>query len=305
MYEALPDDVRGKFFVTASLKKLTGYGEILHGDPRRSMSKLVVVSSERDRQRARFANVIRMEHGIGLSYAGDARSGTHPSYAGGYGQKNVVSFLAVNEWNAKPWRASYPGVPVPIVGSPKLDALLEVPRPSNSKPVVAVSFHWDCTIVAETRTAFGEFSRELVALSKRDDIELLGHSHPVFASKLRQWYWRHGIEFVPTFEEVVRRADVYAVDNSSTLYEFAALDRPVIVLNSRRYRRDVHHGLRFWEHSDVGVNADAGQLEEALEVALRDGPVNASARREATSAVFPWLGRATERAVSAIRDRVD
>ena len=51
-----------------------------------------------------------------------------------------------------------------------------------------------------------------------------------------RFYEAHGIEYVPDFDDVLRRADVYACDNSSTLYEFASTGRPVVVLNAPWYR---------------------------------------------------------------------
>ena len=56
------------------------------------------------------------------------------------------------------------------------------------------------------------------------------------------------------FDEVMERSTLYICDNSSTLYEFASTGRPVVVLNAPWFRRDIEHGLRFWEHADVGVS---------------------------------------------------
>ena len=92
-------------------------------------------------------------------------------------------------------------------------------------------WHWDGYACPEWRSAFDWYKHELVKLAQSTDIKVLGHQHPN-RRDIGEWYRRHGIEFTADFDEVLRRADVYACDNSSTLYEFASTGRPVVVLNA-------------------------------------------------------------------------
>jgi hypothetical protein len=101
---------------------------------------------------------------------------------------------------------------------------------------------------------------------------VIGHGHPR-RSELASRYRRAGIEHVASFSEVCRRASIYVADNTSTLFEFAATGRPVVVLNARRYRRDVRHGLRFWDAAGVGPNVDRPRdLPDVVARALEDPP---------------------------------
>src|SRR5690606_23715077 len=111
-----------------------------------------------------------------------------------------------------------------------------------------------------------------------------------------------GLEFIPTFDEVLRRAAVYATDSSSTLFEFAATGRPVIVLNGSKYRRAHSHGLRFWDAASVGVNVnDPSELRQAVSRAFVDAPDVRAGREAALRLAYaPLDGRATERAVTAV-----
>jgi UDP-N-acetylglucosamine:LPS N-acetylglucosamine transferase len=89
--------------------------------------------------------------------------------------------------------------------------------------------------------------------------------------RLRPWYERKGIEVVSSFSEVLKRADLYACDNSSSLFEFAATGRPVMVLNPPFYRKTVHHGLRFWDAATVGISCDQpSEFNRTVTKALTD-----------------------------------
>lgn len=272
------------------------------------------VASEIDRKRAIGHSLIRFEHGCGLSYAGDVSVPlgaprraveaikTHQSYPGGRGHLNVKAFLQPNRYAADRWRQAYPNAAVEVIGTPKLDRWHNAPpKPRSAKPVVAVSFHVDINVAPETQSAFMWFKAVLPTVAKRSDIQLVAHCHPRARASIVPFYQEHGITFVQTFAEVMERADVYAVDNSSTLFEFASLDRPVVVINAPVYRRDVHHGLRFWEHADVGVQCDSpADLNKSIDKALIDPPEVAAARQSANDDCYPYRGHAGERAAEVI-----
>jgi hypothetical protein len=89
--------------------------------------------------------------------------------------------------------------------------------------------------------------------------------------EMARFYRRIGVEFVPTFDEVCRRASVFVADNTSCLFEFASTGRPAVVLNCPLYRREVSFGLRFWAASGVGRNVDEpGELVEAVQRSLSE-----------------------------------
>lgn len=249
-------------------------------------------------RRLGYRNFVFLEHGAGQSYEGDRRQTRHPSYAGGIDREDVALFLVPNEYSAKRWRAAYPAVRTEIVGSPKLDDLPA--RGPGPRPTVAVSFHWDSSIIPEIRSALGHYRAVLPALAER--FAVIGHGHPR-AYELARVYRRLGIEYVPEFEEVCRRADVYACDNSSTLFEFAALDRPVVVLNAPWYRRNVEHGLRFWEARSIGVNVDEpAYLADGVAYALEDDAIARRAREKALRLVYTYRSGGAVRAADAIAE---
>jgi len=237
------------------------------------------------------------EHGAGQTY-----SNHHKSYAGGYGHRERVQlFLCPGEGAAQQNREVYPGIPTLAIGCPKLDVWhRQPPKVREDPPVVALSFHWDCRIAPEARSAFPHYRTALRGLSR--EFRLLGHGHPRIQQRLRPVYCACGIEFVADFREVVRRADCYVCDTSSTLYQFASLDRPVVVLNAPWYRREVEHGLRFWEAANVGVQCDEPEaLPAAIRRALRDRPQQREARQAAVRQAYAYCdGQAAARAAEAI-----
>ena len=241
------------------------------------------------------------EHGAGQSY-----SSRHASYAGGQGgRRNVRLFLCPNEQAAERNRRAYPGVPAVVIGCPKLDAWhREPPPPRREPPVVALSFHWPCEVCPETLWAFPHYRKGLGTVARDPRWQLIGHGHPRALSALRGHYATLGVEVVEQFAEVVARADCYVCDNSSTMFEFASLGRPVVVLNAPWYRREVEHGLRFWEAAGVGVQcSEPEDLPEAIATALQDAPERRAAREAAVALAYAYTdGRAAQRAAKAIRE---
>jgi len=278
VFDALPADVRGTF--TDNPERL-------------NRASLVLVCSWKDYNQTGKRPVVFFEHGSGYTY-----NKTHKSYAGGPGRERTLLFANVNAIVDARNRETYPEKLHAIVGSPKLDALLKLPAPRNDTPVVAFSWHWNCHVAPETRTALPHYRRALKTLTPAAWTPL-GHSHPRTWETNARMYRAMRWETARTFHEVAQRADVYICDTSSTLYEFAALGRPVIVLNAPWYRRDVHHGLRFWEHMP-GIQVDhPDELHAAIDIALnRD--TWADARRAAVQHVYPHLGNAAQVAAEAV-----
>lgn len=240
------------------------------------------------------------EHGIGQSYGNQ-----HPSYCGGTSPERaqVSLFVVPNESAARANRRVYPQARIAVVGVPRLDDWNLVPPMVNAQPpVVALSFHWNCRVAPEAQGSFAHFRSALPELARH--YRVLGHGHPRILGNLVRPYERHGIEVVADFEHVLARANVYVTDNSSTLYEFAATDRPVVVLNAPWYRRNVEHGLRFWRYADVGFQCDRPEdLPACVARALADPPEQRRRRQAAVDAVIPQRdGRAAARAAAAIGD---
>jgi hypothetical protein len=229
-----------------------------------------LVASYRDLHSVRkggFKHIAYIEHGIGQSYAGDPRLAKHPAYAGGRDHGDVELFLVPNQHAGDRWMQANPNAHVLVHGSPRVEYLrswfMESPEQRELAerfgPVVGVSFHWSSNMVPELKSALPYFGGDVQALTRK--YHVLGHCHPKARTMMMPWFKQAGIEFVPSFENVLGRADVYVCDNSSTIYEFASLRRPVVLLNPPWYRRTINHGLRFWDAAGVGVQVnDRGSL---------------------------------------------
>ena len=236
------------------------------------------------------------EHGVGFSF-----SDQNSSYSGGTGERRHVNlFLAPNDYVAKRNLAVYPTIPNEIIGVPKMDKWDKHPFPRHDPPVICISFHWDCQVSPETTSAWLFYKNGLAELAKK--YKMTGHGHPRVIKSLIPEYQRMGIEPVLDFEEVMERADIYINDSSSTLYEFAYTGKPVIVMNSPKYRRKVHHGLRFWDHADVGINVSGpDQLDQAIQDTLNNRNMHqVMLQEQAVNAVFPVRGIAAYTAAQAI-----
>lgn len=248
----------------------------------------------------RFAVI---EHGVGQAYGGEGRgmAARHPSYSGGLERGDTELALVPNEYAAALWRAGYPELDVRVVGSPRLETL-PAREPGGPTPTVALSFHWPAFVAPEAGTALGHYLPALAPLARAYSV--LGHGHPKgdWQVRLQRFYRRAQItRWSSDFDEVCRLADVYVCDNSSTLFEFAATGRPVVVLNSPAFRRTVHHGLRFWEAASVGVQVDEpDELVAAVARALEDGPAEQAAREAALELVYARRTGAAALAAAAV-----
>lgn len=263
----------------------------------------VAVASYADLRTVAHADrgIVLFEHGAGFSF-----SSCHPSYAGGTGLRSCVSlFACVNEYARRRNLATYPRIPARVVGCPKLDAPISRHELDPERPVVGLSFHWDCRVAPETRSAWPHFATAIPELLER--FELVGHAHPRERELWARRWEELGVEYVEELGELLPRVDVYVNDASSTAYEAAAWGLPVVILNAPWYRRGVHHGLRFWEFASVGVNCDhPADLAGCLEAALCDPEALQVRRRHAVEAAYPVApGSSAERAAELLLELPD
>lgn len=319
VWKALPPEVRGTFYTGGSPSQMRlaylqaarvyGIQEVAAGLPKPHHHGLVLVAASGDLNRATKSSpkmrAVMFEHGCGLSY-----NRRQNSYAGARNRPNVDLFLFPNEASASKQREVHPDRKIVVLGSsPRLDpwapggAARSAWEPPE-RPVVALSFHWECPVVPETRSAMPFYRKHLGALLDRG-WDIIGHAHPRIIDVANEVYASYGIEVVTEFDEVLARASLYAVDNSSTLYEFAATGRPVVTLNCPLYRKGVSHGLRFWEHIP-GLQCDTPQeLAPTIERALSDPPEAQELRRDAVEHVYPYHdGRATQRSIDLILEQL-
>lgn len=299
---ALPPERRGTFHAEPrALPALRSYGiQGRQGKPGRA-PRLVIVAGAHDIWRVRPHPAILIEHGAGQSY-GDS---TDPGWSGGVKREGAVLFLCPNEPSAARNRDPYPGVPSLVVGSPRVEHLRTVPRAPCVRPVVALSWHHPGTgAVPEAGWALPHYEAQLGEVAEKlraEGCEVIGHGHPRARHHFARLWQRLGIEHVERFDDVIRRASVYASDNSSTQFEAAACDIPVVVMNAPWYRREVDWWPRFWHCADVGVQVDspcdlAGGILRAL-----DDPTPVRAERErVVREVYPLIEGSAQRSAGAI-----
>lgn len=244
---------------------------------------------------------ILADHGAGQTYQGI----DHPAWAGGGGRERVVRFLVPNEHAAAANRRRYPRIPSVIVGSPRVEQLRRIPRRTGG-PRVVFSRHWDGSPlerqVPELRSAWRHWRSAIAALAAASTGLVGLHAHPRVARAAHREAERLSVPFLATFDDVVAAADVYAVDNSSTGFEWAALGRPLIWLDAPWFRREVEHGLRFWSHVDVGVNVSRECELAATVDRLVAGCAIGEPRPDLVEDLFPIVDGAAAAAAAAIEE---
>lgn len=300
---ALPEDIRGKFYVranTAADRKLREHGiattrfKPLHKD------QIVLVAGFEDYRQVRPARCIFYGHGVGQTYNADPKSARMSSYSGGKNRERTVLFLCSSTRDAQTNRDAY-DVPAIPVGVPYLDDRVRHEL-NHDRPVVGVSFHADIFACAETRSAWSWARSAMVDLVRSGEYEILGHAHPRIAKRVGAWWQNLGVRFEPDWLKVLPQIDCYVIDNSSTGYEAAALGIPTVWLSPPFYRRDVHHGLRFWD-AIPGVEVDdLTEFPDAIKLALDDSLLVQQKRATAIEVAYSGLidGHSTKRAVDAI-----
>jgi hypothetical protein len=265
----------------------------------------VILASHRDLKKIRDRPVFHVEHGAGQTYLGDGRR-AHPAYSGGDSKhlSRVSGFVVPNHAAAQRWKDRFPDTPVEAVGCCKLDRLHSYPVAPDPHLLVW-TFHWDGRSVSpEAGTAWFDYKPHLprlVADLRARGWTVVAHAHPHWKGALWPTWEALGVEWTTDAEWVLTHAEMLVGDNTSLLYEFASLDKPVVCLNASTYRRDVHHGLRFW---DAVPGLEVDDPEDLGDTVRRANVLHQIYRpewREAVSKAYSWCdGRASARAVAFI-----
>lgn len=244
---------------------------------------------------------ILLEHGAGQIYQSEV-----PGWArGSFRHSNRIKlFLGTNKFCVEAFKKNNNDITSYIVGCPKLDNI-ETQINDYNNPLVVFSWHWDCDSIPETRSGFNFWAEEVLTLHKDKDkkFRIAIHGHPRLQDQTKAFCMKHQIDFIKTFDYVLKYANIYVVDNSSTLYEFAATTKPVILLNNPFYRRDVEHGMRFWEHVDLGLNCDRrGEIRPLIDFIIKNkGDTLCNERKKAIiDEVYPYRGQSTLKCINII-----
>ena len=295
LYDALPDDIRGDFILSEREFLL-------------SKHQYVAVFSYGDLKVAYHTTkkIVFCEHGAGMFY-----NVVHASYAGSLACRgNVVLRLSPNKTHADKEKETLDKTPVVIVGMPKMDAFAahrndfvnKYEKRPDMKPTIAVSFHWDCEVCPETKSTYKTFLPAIARL--QGSYNIVGHGHPRILNTLRGIYREANIKIWADFNRVLREADMYVCDNSSTIYEFGFMRKPIVLLNGPTYRKNVEHpgNPRFWKHADIGPQVDSPMhLTEAFNDAWDNFPMYLPKIDAATNTVFTYTdGKCAQRAANAI-----
>jgi len=297
IWEQLPKKYRGTFYLNQRVANKAKRLKVEHKVGFPESDDLVLVASYGDFTHTK-GDVVYMEHGIGHTYSND-----HSGFAGGKHKERVVLFLNQHHITQEKNTLANPLAKNVIIGTPKMDKWDKMPMFQGEKPIVCVSFHWDNKVAPEARTAFPFYSRVLPVLETQKDFELVYHGHPkedwtkVFKNK--------EIRFLKSQEEVFTQADIYICDNSSSMYEFLVTGKPVIYLNCKWYRKDVKHGIRFWDYiAGLQIDQPFKLLQGVLDT-IKNPDKFAIKREQVVKELYPFHGRATEVAVKEITNFLD
>lgn len=308
VWHALPLSARGTFYASPRLASHAASHNIpiKQGRPpsRLDTHVPVITAAYSDFRILRPRPIVLIEHGAGQVYLG-CDSG---SYSGGEDRGSVRLFICPNPTVAQRNLDRYPTAHAIICGSPRLDQFHPpAPKPRSSPPTVAITFHADVSITPETRSSFRHFYRHIPLLIDAG-YNVLAHAHPRLYNRVVRLYDRLGIPHTPDPDEVFAKADVLCADNTSLLFEFATLRRPLVFLTPPWYRRDVHHGLRFWDAVSLYPEVtDPATWPDAVAQALAPiPPALASSRDTFLHSVYTYQdGKASERAAAAIGELLE
>ncbi len=297
IYKAMPKTARGLFHVPTPLHTwLKNQGiEPCHLNTNKGTGPLVTAGIC-DIETATRRPIIYVEHGVGMQYANICFA----HLPGGHDARDRVNlFLSPSYRCGKIDQEAHPWAQVSIVGCPKMDKYFvtpNVPKPPTTD-YISFSTHWDWPLIPETRSAWPEYRWALKEAAR--SYKILGHAHPRWGDKIYEDF--KGIGLIPCREpnEIFEKSMLHICDNSSLLYEFNLLNRPSVVINSKHYRKNVQHGLRFWDHIP-GCMTENLSLVELIASSLAQKEETEKHRKAIADLTYVNHGTATQAAVSAL-----
>ena len=109
------------------------------------------------------------------------------------------------------------------------------------------------------------------------------------------------VPWVPNLGYVLDHAHVLVADNTSAMFEAAAVGVGVVALNAPWYRFHVHHGLRFWDAVPGRMAAGPEHVVDMIGSAHDD--TSRALREAATRRAYAYRDwYAAERAANAIME---
>jgi hypothetical protein len=266
IFDALPDELRGQIIRRGTTDQLDQNDIVLVG----GALEFGAVPQR----------MIYVEHGAGQTYLNlDPRVAGH--YAGSEHPERVIGYICPNQEVADSWKR-----PAIAVGCPALDQLQRKPV---SPRACAITFHWDARKVApEARSARDHYAEHLgmiVQWIRTNDLEPLGHWHP--NDRTTKIMWEHlGIRTESSLDAVLEQSTFMILDNSSAGYEANHMEIHTIWLNAPWYRKDVHHGLRFWDRIPGPTVDDAWELVSSRYLSTDYDPWRAGREEQVDKMVY-------------------
>lgn len=314
VWKALPEEVRGRFFVPEKPSSLTRGEDILayyaiggedipgletFDGVYPAIEETFVVSSYGDLRGLLNRGdrpVCLAEHGIGR-FIPEALT---PACPGGTGLRAFVGlFLTPNQQAVDRNLATYPEARCRAIGVPKLDRWHSAPKKrKGNPPVVAITSHWDCSMCDWTRSAWMRFKPAFLELTER--YQVLGTGHPRIIDQLIPHYERLGIQWTKELQDVFEHADLLIGDFTSAMDEFASLGRPVVRILPDNGEKANEGALFGGDHPGIAVFSPS-DLPSAVAVSLRGGKTLTEQRNKSVEASMTFRdGKCSERAAAEI-----
>lgn len=245
IWDRLPNKLKGEFHVHP---RCDGLYDLPTARRFTNPDLPIIVAGATDAKRS--DQYIWIEHGAGQTYLeGHGHYPNHP-------KPGCLAAIVPGPYCANLIRQANPDLPIIEAGAYTLREVIKswlletvdegIINLTPMQPTAVFTWHWRGAAVSpEADTAFNQFRDSMLAI--HPSIKVKGHAHPRILGEAAEWYRNHQIVMVETQTQVLQDASLLVADNTTMIYEAAALDIPTVILNPSMYRKNMRHGLRFWD----------------------------------------------------------